>query len=427
MITRLLRYLIPEYEGEYQYSYDDIDQDPDWMGINHRFMSSSSYYYSDYNNSNNVNASSLNATTDDDDDNYSNSPYGNTDDFASRLHAADDVSVDAVVTSIWLNLIAFCVLMAAYECLRRLLPSVYSSQMKNRFKAGQYADGTVEDSDDLSRDDETSSATGSASNSAPVDPRRNMQRFSSVTSQQRFDDFQRDNNSMGALPDVVSSFFWVPSVFSVSWSQVRKTAGLDGYFFLRFIRMNVRICSVTMFWAFVILIPVYATGDYQNNEKGWYHISVANVAKGSWRMWIPSCFAYLFTGFIFFVIKQEYRHYLELRMDFLARGTERVHPQHHYSLKVENIPYELRSEKALYDYFDKLFPGKVHSATVVLNLPDLESVKARCLRVCRRLEKSIAHFHATGKRATHNVGSPRISVLGVDLAPFDWSCGSYPE
>jgi calcium permeable stress-gated cation channel len=229
------------------------------------------------------------------------------------------------------------------------------------------------------------------------------------------------------LPDVLSSFFWVPSVFSVSWSQVRRIAGLDGYFFLRFIRMNVRICSVTMFWAFIILVPLYATGDYQNNEVGWYHISVANVAKGSWRMWIPSCFAYLMSGFIFFVIKQEYRHYLELRMDFLARGTEKVHPQHHYSLKVENIPYELRSEKALYDYFDKLFPGKIHSATVVLNLPDLEAVKARCLRVCRRLEKSIAYCHATGKRATHNVGSPRISVLGVDLAPFDWSCGSYPE
>jgi hypothetical protein len=97
-------------------------------------------------------------------------------------------------------------------------------------------------------------------------------------------------------------------------------------------------------------------------EVGWYHLSAANVSKGSWRMWVPSCFAYLFTGFIFFVMKQEYRHFLELRMDFLARGSSHVIKQHHYSLLVENIPHELRSEKALFDYFNKLFPGKVHSA-----------------------------------------------------------------
>lgn len=86
---------------------------------------------------------------------------------------------------------------------------------------------------------------------------------------------------------------------------------------------------------------------------------------------------------------------------------------------IENIPHELRSEKAMYDYFDQLFPGKVHSVSIVLNIPDLEAVRARCMRVCRRLEKSIAYYHATGKRATHNVGSPRISVLGIDMAPCD--------
>jgi hypothetical protein len=144
-------------------------------------------------------------------------------------------------------------------------------------------------------------------------------------------------------------------------------------------------------------------------------------------MWIPAIFAYLFSGFIFFVMKQEYRHFLELRMDFLARGTSYVHPQHHYSLMVENIPHELRSEKALVDYFESLFPGKVHSASMVLNLPDLELVSARCMRVCRRLEKSIAYYHATGKRATHNVGSPRIRILGIDMAPCDFGCCARPN
>jgi hypothetical protein len=323
-----------------------------------------------------------------------------SDDFASNLVAASDVSVDTVVTSIYLNGIAFVVLMASYEALRRLLPAVYSSRSKRQFKEG------VTDPDP--NDD---SATDFFSEDSP---RSSFQRTSSLGSLDK------------SLPDVISAN-WVSSVFSVSWSTVRKYSGLDGYFFLRFIRMNLRICAVTSFWACVILVPVYATGISQNGEEGWYHVSVANVTRGSWRLWVPSCFAYFFSGFIFFVMKQEYRHFLELRMDFLARGNSHVHPQHHYSLLVENIPHDLRSEKALFVYFDKLFPGKVHSASVVLNLPDLEAVKAKSLRVCRRLEKSIAHYHATRTRPTHNVGSPRINILGIDLAPFDWSCGAYPE
>lgn len=134
---------------------------------------------------------------------------------------------------------------------------------------------------------------------------------------------------------------------------------------------------------------------------------------------MPVLFAYLFTSFIFFVMKQEYRHFLELRQDFLARGSAHVHPQHHYSLMVENIPYEMRSERALHQYFEKLFPGKVHSTSILMKVPDLEEASMRCLRTCRRLEKSIAFLQATGKRPTHIVGRGRLSILGVEMDPFE--------
>eukprot|EP00980_Cylindrotheca_fusiformis_P026200 scaffold15514_cov129-Cylindrotheca_fusiformis.AAC.8 len=296
-------------------------------------------------------------------DSYNTSSWYNFTEEDPHYVAASDVSVDAVVTALYWNAGAFVVLMASYECLRRLLPAVYSSQIKRQFKAGS-ADPIEEDFDD--------------------DSSRGFARTPSVASV--------DHSVDRSLPDIVSPN-WVSSVFNVSWNTIRKYSGLDGYFFLR---------------AFIILVPMYGTGATQRGEVGWYHLSAANVSKGSWRMW-------------------EYRHFLELRMDFLARGSSHVIKQHHYSLLVENVPHELRSEKALFDYFDKLFPGKVHSASVILNLKDLEAVKAKTMRVCRRLEKSIAHYHAKGARPTHIVGSPRISVLGVELAPFDWSCGSYPN
>jgi hypothetical protein len=83
------------------------------------------------------------------------------------------------------------------------------------------------------------------------------------------------------------------------------------------------------------------------------------------------------------------------------------------------IPMELRSDRALYDYFNRLFPGKIHSASVVMNVPDLEAADARRLRIVKRLEKSIAYDHAKGERPSHVVGRKRLSVCAIDLPAME--------
>jgi hypothetical protein len=357
---------------------------------------------------------------------WGNSTDDNSTDFDSNLQPPEDVSIDAVVTSLYFNTFIFIILMASYECLRRLFPAVYSS--RKRLDHTGTRNGLNQQHQALGEEEEGIEAVTNGGL----------------------------NESMETLPDDRPLDWIQPVFFGVPWPTVRKvssrtckrtaaslpfltrsrslssltlqTAGLDGYFFLRYIRMNVRITAVSTFWFFLTLVPIYATGGTPNNNaQGWYHISAANVHKDSWRMWAPVVCAYIFSGFICFVIKQEYRHFLELRQDFLARGSAHVHPQHHYSLVLENIPHELRSDQALMEYFEKLFPGKVHSASIVLNLPDLEEASMRCMRTCRRLEKSIAFLHATKNRPSHIVGRGRCSVLGVDLQPMDLNCFAEPE
>jgi hypothetical protein len=303
--------------------------------------------------------------------------------FTSKLQPASDVSVDAVMASLYFNIVVFCLLMGSYEILRRILPSVYAAR-RERVRVKK---GTIK-----------------------VDSDGNT----------RVADFIEDLpvNSTGV------PLTWIGPVFGVPWITVKKVAGLDGYFFLRFIRMCLRITAVSTFWSLVILIPVFATGQHYAN--GWYHISMMNITNNSWRMWVPCIFIYLFSGFVFFVMKQEYRHFIELRMDFLGKGDSTINPQHHYSLAVEMIPIELRSDRALYDYFNRLFPGKVHSASVVMNVPDLEAANIRRLRIVKRLEKSIAFSHTTGERPTHVVGRKRMSVFSIDLPAIE-CCHFNPE
>ncbi len=89
----------------------------------------------------------------------------------------------------------------------------------------------------------------------------------------------------------------------------------------------------------------------------------------------------------------EYKHYLDLRMQYLSEGDVDMNPQTQHTLLVEEIPQELRSDKALFQYFDTLYPGKVHSASVVLNIPDLEKLAAKRKRATRRLEKRYGNYY----------------------------------
>ena len=115
---------------------------------------------------------------------------------------------------------------------------------------------------------------------------------------------------------------------------------------------------------------------------------------------------------------EEYKHYLELRMEYLSKGDMNVDRQTQHSIIVEEIPFELRSDKNLYAYFDALFPGKVHSAHVALNIPDLERDSNKRHRILRRLEKSLAYYEVTGKKPTHVVGRKRCRCFGVETTPI---------
>lgn len=212
-------------------------------------------------------------------------------------------------------------------------------------------------------------------------------------------------------------FGWIPGVLSASWSTVRNSGGLDSYMFLRYVRLCFRITFTSAIWGMLILWPIYASSD--GGADGWYFLSMANLSQGSSKLWAPVIFMWMQTFYVLFLMNEEYEHYLECRVDFLARGAGIVSCQQHmYSLIVERIPHELRSDRALYDYFNRLFPGKVYSTAVVLNLPDLERVSQQRHRVLRRLEKSMKWLEITGKRPYHVVGRKRIRCCGIETAPI---------
>jgi len=211
---------------------------------------------------------------------WGNSTGDNSTDFDSNLQPVQDVSVDAVVASLYFNAIVFVVLMISYECLRRLFPAVYSSRKKiDRTGNTRHGDAmsVTTNLDPLQEDAISGESLGDSNNGVETSNANTQHHLQSL----------RDS-LFYSLPDDQPLDWVQPVFFGVPWRKVRKTAGLDGYFFLRYIRMNVRITAVATFWFFLTLVPIYATGSKPNQTAhGWYHISAANVHKDSWRMWAP--------------------------------------------------------------------------------------------------------------------------------------------
>ena len=276
-----------------------------------------------------------------------------------KINGATDVGVSDAMASFGFNSILFTVLMVTYEVVYRLMPSIYASRKLH------------------------------------------------VT----------DDKKVLELPKSILPLSWVPTVFNASWTTVRNCGGLDAYFFLRFIRLCFRITFVSSCWGMIVLWPVFAGGG--GAATGWYYFSMANVPNSSWRLWFPTGFMVLLTIYILFAMDEEFRHYLKLRMEYLAGNvSDELDPQTQHSLIVEELPKELRSDKALYDYFDKMFPNDVHTASVVVNVPDLEKVAAKRKRTGRRLEKSLAYHEATGVRGEHIVGRKRCRLFGIEAFPL---------
>ncbi|EJK69205.1 hypothetical protein THAOC_09569, partial [Thalassiosira oceanica] len=348
-----------------------------------------------------------------------------TEDASLSLSPVQDATPESILAALALNTIACILLLSLYEILRRLIPSVYSQRLVNEKRA-------------LTRHPNLRVAMAGNKDAKE----------------------EADEGMTCSMPSCRADSFleWVLPVYQTPWSTIRELAGLDAYFYLRYIRMCLKLTLVSSFWAMVILCPVYASGG--GGQSGCYYFSMANVLPGNkFRVWVPTIFQWCFSLYISFCIRAELSHYVELRQQFLggldevkdtksrnyrspdavlsgissdnSSDTDREIRQHRYSLLIEKVPVALRSNVALYSYFDQLFPGQVHSASIAMNVPDLDQMSARRLRVCRRLEKSVSFFRLTGQRPTHIAGRPRFKALGIESEPFSLcdpeQCGGSAE
>ena len=187
---------------------------------------------------------------------------------------------------------------------------------------------------------------------------------------------------------------WWRAALDVEQDELLRCVGLDSYMFLRFLRLSARLCGVGTCLA-VVLIPVFATGDEAGNHTLQFNqLTLARVEAGSDRLWAALIAWFIFVGFTLWYFHAEWKLYSKNRYAFLARGDVDMQREYRYAVRVEQIPSKYRSDQALYDYFDRLFPGQVQQATVFVETPELNKLIQERQHNIELLEKAVAFVHA---------------------------------
>jgi hypothetical protein len=165
---------------------------------------------------------------------------------------------------------------------------------------------------------------------------------------------------------------WARHVLSVSDEDFFKSVGLDGYVFLRFLRLCCKVTVVSGVLGLLILAPVYFSCPGNDGVAGINLYTMANVEQNGTKLWAPFFLTWIFTLFLLYLLHEEYGTISLLRQSFLEHGDpDTMQPQTRYSVLVENVPVEYRSTEKLTEFFNNLFPGEISHACISVGMQPL--------------------------------------------------------
>lgn len=112
-------------------------------------------------------------------------------------------------------------------------------------------------------------------------------------------------------------FNWIGSFWKIPDSYALQTQSLDAFLYLRYIRMTVIISFVGCCITWPVLFPVNATGGGTSTQLDILSYSNVDQSTQSNRYYAHALVAWVFLGFVLYVIFRECVYYVNLRQAFL--------------------------------------------------------------------------------------------------------------
>ena len=209
---------------------------------------------------------------------------------------------------------------------------------------------------------------------------------------------------------------WAVPVFRTSNSDFIQKCGLDAYFFLRYLRMLLKIFVPMACVILPILLPMnaaggrndaFAVGPYRavdpkniqwRNVTGLDQLAWGNVRpEHNHRYWAHIVLAVLTVGYVCYVFFDELRGYIRLRQAYLTSPQHRLRASA-TTVLVTTIPRKWCTVEALEGLYD-VFPGGIRNIWINRNFDELNDKVQLRNRLARMLEAAETNLIKKCKQA----------------------------
>ena len=208
---------------------------------------------------------------------------------------------------------------------------------------------------------------------------------------------------------------WLIPVFRTNTKDFIQKCGLDAYFFLRYLRMLLKIFVPAAFLIILILVPLnkvngrgssFAIGIYANSTT---YSNVTGLDQLAWgnvrptqnnRYWAHLILAVLLVIYVCFVFWEELRGYIRVRQAYLTSPQHRIRASA-TTVLVTNIPQKWLTFEALDGLYD-VFPGGIRNIWINRNYDALSDKVKQRDAVAIKLEKAYTTLIRNAKKAYLN-------------------------
>ena len=168
-------------------------------------------------------------------------------------------------------------------------------------------------------------------------------------------------------PPYNNPFRWLLTVFKIQENpEVLEKAGMDAYFFLRFLSMCLKIFTPMALLIMPILIPLNVKGGKGSNTINGVTYNITGLDTLAWsnvspaktdRYWAHLVLAVGVVIWVCFTFHQELSHYIAKRQAFLHSLGHRLKASS-TTVLIQDIPQDLCTEEALEELYGD-FPGGI--------------------------------------------------------------------
>jgi calcium permeable stress-gated cation channel len=172
--------------------------------------------------------------------------------------------------------------------------------------------------------------------------------------------------------------------------------------FLGFFKMSIMFLLISSIIGLIVVMPIQSRFD---PDSGWgdFNLAVVDIEKEPEKqpdtsyLWAYLVFTYVFTALLSFFLIQQSRVVSKQRQEYLGHQSSVADR----TIKLSGIPHDLRDERKLQEFIDRLRIGDVSAVTICRDWSEIDQLAEQRAATLRKLEEAYVVFE--GRKLERNL------------------------